>query len=454
MIMKINFSSRLVLTIIGFIFIFMTLVVNQFTWLAFVAPDGVLTTSQKVSFFMFDIMSVLLGMVFLFKRHNRKELCFTLILIGIMFFSVEAALRAGDYLISTNNRTEVNDKRQLLSPYRGENWAIDYFNELSEVPRGYEQFLGWRRGQYEGEYININSSGVRKTWNPPLMSVGTNGHKTIYMFGGSTVWGTGARDDYTIPLQLAKVLHKNGHNIEIINYGESGYIFFQEIINLIILLRDGLRPDYVIFYDGVNDVYGAYQSGVAGKINNFERISHKLATPYPSTTVMLKKITKKILSFQWSKIHECIVTIHKSIVPSPKFTEIASSYTELQLEELADDIVGDYQSSVDLLKNLSLIYNFEYLVLWQPVIYTEEYILDEELTAAVRAGDKSAKKLYQSVDRMLREEDMLNFYNLSDVLKGRKETFYIDYCHLSEKGNQVVGEKIYSIIEKDFMQNE
>ncbi len=49
-------------------------------------------------------------------------------------------------------------------------------------------------------------------------------------------------------------------------------------VRLVLLLREGHRPDYVIFYDGANDVYAAYQAGRAGAVQNTDRMRWLLNT--------------------------------------------------------------------------------------------------------------------------------------------------------------------------------
>ena len=126
----------------------------------------------------------------------------------------------------------------------------------------------WRRASFDSEYITIDRDGFRRTWkrsgpdeSPPDM---------IFVFGGSTVWGTGARNDYTIPSLMAKQFAQENLNVHVVNYGESAYCFAQEIIHLVTLLQEGRRPRAVIFYDGVNDVSNAYQDGRAETVSQHE----------------------------------------------------------------------------------------------------------------------------------------------------------------------------------------
>ena len=137
-----------------------------------------------------------------------------------------------------------------------------------------------------------------------------------------------------------------------------------------------------------------------------------------------------------------------------KFSENASSFSEFELVELAGGIVDHYKKSANFLDNLSKLYGFKYLLFWQPIIYTEKNITEEEQTIDRRSKDKIAKKLYQDINHMLERENIKNFYNISDVLRERNETFYIDFAHLSEQGNRVVTNKIFSLFKKEFLANE
>ncbi len=67
------------------------------------------------------------------------------------------------------------------------------------------------------------------------------------MFGGSTLWGTGVKDEHTIPSFLQSFL---GKDYDVYNYGETGYVSMQELNYLLHMLAKGNIPEAVIFYDG------------------------------------------------------------------------------------------------------------------------------------------------------------------------------------------------------------
>ena len=77
------------------------------------------------------------------------------------------------------------------------------------------------------------------------------------MFGGSTMWGAGARDDYTIPSFLSKMLTQAfPGRIRVVNYGRSGFVSTQERILLFQALQHGCRPQIAIFYPGFPGLNG------------------------------------------------------------------------------------------------------------------------------------------------------------------------------------------------------
>ena len=79
------------------------------------------------------------------------------------------------------------------------------------------------------------------------------------------MWGTGVPDEYTIPSLLAKQFKEHGvSNICITNFGQGGWVNTQEMLELIMQIKKGNIPNMVVFYDGVNDSYSAFQNKVAG----------------------------------------------------------------------------------------------------------------------------------------------------------------------------------------------
>lgn len=133
----------------------------------------------------------------------------------------------------------------------------------------WKPYVYFRRfSPYSGKYVNLDSLAHRVTPQPATPAVPA---ARVFLFGGSTMWGTHQREDHTIAANVARRLQElagPGARIEVTNFGETGYVFTQEIIELELQLRNGNRPDVVLFFDAINDVMALVQNGVPGNPQN------------------------------------------------------------------------------------------------------------------------------------------------------------------------------------------
>src|SRR5262245_8832147 len=156
------------------------------------------------------------------------------------------------------------DYRIKADTYTDTSWVAQYFQEHEQLgkPR-WRSYSYWRRPYHSGNYININQDGIRKT-SAPTAPEGDEPAVKVFMFGGSTMFGSGERDEFTIPSIFAREARNNDINCEVVNYGQEAYVSTQEVIELMRQLQRGNIPDLVIFYDGANDTHSASQSHAAG----------------------------------------------------------------------------------------------------------------------------------------------------------------------------------------------
>jgi len=186
---------------------------------------------------------------------------------ALMFVTIELCLSLV-FHIRSFWRTPDADYRIKADTHSGASWAEPYYKEFAGLGLlGWKSYVYWRRNPSHGNYININQDGLRKTYSEEG-SNNTGSKIKVFMFGGSTLWGAGARDDYTIPSFFAKETIGNGINCEVVNFGQSGYVSTQEVIEMMLQLQKRNIPDVVIFYDGINDTFSAFQLAVAGLPQN------------------------------------------------------------------------------------------------------------------------------------------------------------------------------------------
>ena len=151
----------------------------------------------------------------------------------LLLVFIEISFTLGFFIKDSFTTVHKDYRRELADTYGDSTWPNKYFSEFEEarVPR-WEPYVYWRRKGYNGNYININDDGIRVV---PRKDIAREAESLkIFMFGGSTLWGTGARDEFTIPALLEELIEsKGGVDVEVINFGESGYVSTQEIILLI-----------------------------------------------------------------------------------------------------------------------------------------------------------------------------------------------------------------------------
>lgn len=114
----------------------------------------------------------------------------------------------------------------------------------------YSPLVEYRLPPRAGRHVSIAADGYRG--NGAAQDLGAAGAK-VFVFGGSTTFGTGVADGETLPAQLGEVLKAAGKDVQVFNFGAPSYYSTQERIALERLLTSGVRPDVAVFVDGLSD---------------------------------------------------------------------------------------------------------------------------------------------------------------------------------------------------------
>lgn len=299
--------------------------------------------------------------------------------------------------------------------YHHQEWAAEYWRECNITSQrtfaNWHSYVYWRRKPYAGKYINIDANGLRKTWNKTTAPTPTQ--IKIFMFGGSAMWGTGARDEFTIPSYLSKKLQEHGLDVWITNFGESGYVSTQEVIALMLELQKGNVPDVVIFYDGVNDVFSAFQQGAAGlPQNEYHRIESFNQLNWRS------QILEKLALYRAAR--GLVVAVQGKPVPKDD-------------ARLVDAVLDVYFNNYQIVNALAKQYGFTALFYWQPTIYTKPTLSAWERQEMNRYGEAEfMRRAYRAFAERAKPN---NVFDLSNAFDGEAGTVFIDAWHISEAGN-------------------
>lgn len=157
----------------------------------------------------------------------------------------------GDRLnVSGSTRTRP-DPRADLPAMADAPWAGEYFRELQLTQLAYAPFTQLRPLPFHGRHINVDG-WERRTYATPGSR--QDEAPVVWAFGGSAMWGIGQRDHHTIASHLVRMGEAAGMPIVARNFGQRGWVHFQEMLLFEQLLAVEEPPDIAIFYDGVNDL--------------------------------------------------------------------------------------------------------------------------------------------------------------------------------------------------------
>lgn len=355
-------------------------------------------------------------------------------LVSQMLGAVVILLLAGHYLLGaaewahnyvTTGETSKVDARYKSPVYYGDPNRIAYWTEFNKVwGVHFEPYVHWRRNPFSGRFINVGEDSVRRTRKPRL----NDGATKVFMFGGSTLWGTGAPDDQTIPSYLQGML---GPDYDVYNYGDTAYVSAQELNLLLLLLSQGKVPGIVIFYDGVNDGYaGAYSPAIPRDPHNL-RLRDRVEKPL--LVELLNRSNYKSW-FQRLATKKAFAAWDKKIAPT--------------IPEHSLGVVDVYEAHIRQVKALAREYGFEAYFFWQPNLFSltrthlnayEEGVIENAsptLVSSQQAVYEAAKKHFSG-----RQDEHIHF--LGNVFDDREEPIYSDWHHVGPHGNEIIAREMF-----------
>jgi len=340
------------------------------------------------------------------------------------------------------------------------NEALKIFKEYSAPGSKYQSFIGYRRNQFSGDVVNVDSNGFRISTNHKI-------NDSVWFLGGSTMWGTGSDDNNTIPSIYAKITNKS-----VLNLGESGYNSFQELIQLQILLANGYKPEIVIFYDGAND------GGIFCKKNNFPQLQHSYTSRYDNMIRENRNLRKKLENKKILDIEYLVFKLKSFfLMPLTYFNKLdeyndakskKNSHTKTEnikknkkylhcddknyAEKAAQFTISSWLNAYFILKEQNIPVKF----ILQPTAsyyhhkYQLDHIIDYKKQAIINEEDsfvgyyEKLKQLWHLKCAKLNICD--SFIDLSKVFFDLNEEIFIDRVHISPNGNKIIATKIASDI--------
>lgn len=313
------------------------------------------------------------------------------------------------------------DYRQLAFIPDGEAPApSEFWQEQAQTRVTWLPYTYWKLDAFTGDYIQVSESGIRHT---PLYTDDADALK-LFFFGGSTMWGEGARDAYTIPGHVARLLYEQGNPQQVVNMGQTGYVSTQDMILFQMQLAQGNVPDVAVFYQGFNDILSAYSQQMTG--------------------VTLQE-TQRIVDVEAGRLLRA---------GQPVLQPLSISLEQFDLSLAATDsidpqiILDRWLANRRMIQAIAGAYDVRVLFVWQPAMNYkspltawEQALLDR--TEMERPG---LFALYREIDILLqayiqqtKPDDILV---LSDLFENDDRLIFHDLVHITEAGNLTVAEAL------------
>ena len=298
---------------------------------------------------------------------------------------------------------------------------------------------------YAGKVINIDNFGLRK-------GLEFKKRKKIGVFGGSTVFSIFTADSETIPSLLTKMSTK----YEFLNYGIGAYNQTASLMNYIEQIRVQ-ELDYVIFYDGVNEIGRMVEKYERGDFDDNQQLKNM---GYYHTEFTRNGIEKTFgYRFESNPNKPYMLRFFDIFFPPQNVSSSRARQKSLspedknELEMISDEIVKTYVHNIRMITSISKEYGVTPIFIWQPDIYvTQKRLTDSEKKLYDKyQGLRSLTKLTLSKIQTNDTLPNLNFFDLSKSLDSLNEgDHFFDYCHLNSEANRKIAESIFSILNSEF----
>lgn len=334
------------------------------------------------------------------------------------------------------------DTRADLPVYKDFEERLEFWVEHDRalVTRGlsYVPYHMWTRRPFSGRWTNIDANGDRAT----CYSADKNlkGVKKIFMFGGSTLWGTGAPDCETIPSYISKLLNKDKPQYVVYNYAETGYVASQELNRLISEIKKGHIPDLVIFYSGINDAFEGTCTLGALKTPAYHTYMDRFGRVFKQS-----KTAKFFEILEMTYIYRGFNFIKNRLFPNA-VERWEETIEEETIQEAAHKTAQYWVANYEIASKIGREYGFKVILILQPNAASGGKILQDYEKNFLKGSHAAVNVAYEAMKGIIRENNFSGVCDLSDIFENINEPIYIDWAHMGPLGNYYVASRIAEII--------
>lgn len=306
---------------------------------------------------------------------------------------------------------------------------------------------------WEGSRVNYDAytlfqEGPRPTANNPPASAASKEHRTIWMFGGSTMHGSSDDDAKTIPSFLAGLLNREEKPLSftVTNFGENSFNSLLETKYLQkALIERSARPNLIIFYDGANECAYFSQTRTAYAHHGYQRLKALIESHRRSLFGLLKPLSAGVYA---SFTRELYDKLRQTVIPIRAGSEELRNFVEMTVQRY------------DYVNQQAGFYGAKFLLFWQPLLWVEtckvapqvqkiekDYAINKARFMAVR---QNFQVTYQALAAGLRDKPY--FIDCQNILGSRTQPVYKpDGVHLRDAGRMMVAREMSRVLKERWL---
>lgn len=379
---------------------------------------------------LFNCFLILIFLLIFLRKVLQGDIASYFLLI-LLLGALSALCFIESRLRQANKQKVTENALGVFSPHRSmlelrlnqiPNPPFDSRNFLADLDKYYSTSQGITQRventraptNYLSQHINI-LNGIRSG-----SKAGIDASRTIYMLGGSTVLCLEGPDEWTLPSQLQNEFSQNNIQIKVVNVGVSGATTFDRFIaaNELITTKPG---DILFFWFGVNEGKGLwgrrgrsflkYWPGFA-EILDFMRKK--------SRSVFLSWLYIELVSFNESA-HRALAK-HRASVLRTQFKDNEDYWAQKGVRVVAGLQPTIFSSRTEPFTRELLAKN------WKPEMQT---VMDIQYGEFKNSFDGATF-----------------FFDFSNSADSDSNNSFVDWAHLSWRGNQVVARAIFNSISR------
>lgn len=269
-------------------------------------------------------------------------------------------------------------------------------------------------------YLNV-VDGARLSWVGPT---GRCRPMTVWMLGGSAMFGEGQRDERTIASQVARLAHDDGLAVEVRNLAVPGDTLLLEARRLELrLLETGERPDLVTFYDGYNEL------AVRRMLNDHGLGDRRLAEGWIDASVY--RVLDDVVRGARGPMDRLLVDDSIEVEPQARGPRLAP-------EEVARRALRQYEASREVAERVVGDRGLEAVWFYQPTLASRDSAVP---------GEPSFAAELDVAENWFREHLPPGTVDLSGALDAVRQPLYYDEVHTNERGAAEVARAMYTELE-------